>query len=67
MKKQFLKNSIFEKPFMNSRIKTEEMTMKEIGLTLNLSESRVSQMHSSILRRLQDQLGPRRPDLAVNA
>ena len=29
MKKQFLKNSIFEKPFMNSRIKTEEMTMKE--------------------------------------
>ena len=45
----------------------EEMTMKEIGLTLNLSESRVSQMHSSILRRLQDQLGPRRPDLAVNA
>ena len=25
----------------------EEMTMKEIGLTLDLSESRVSQMHSS--------------------
>lgn len=29
----------------------EEMTMKEIGLTLDLSESRVSQMHSSILAR----------------
>ena len=27
----------------------EEMTMKEIGVTLDLSESRVSQMHSSIL------------------
>ena len=27
----------------------EEMTMKEIGITLDLSESRVSQMHSSIL------------------
>lgn len=30
----------------------EEMTMKEIGVTLDLSESRVSQMHSSILARL---------------
>lgn len=30
----------------------EEMTMKEIGATLDLSESRVSQMHSSILARL---------------
>ena len=34
----------------------EEMTMKEIGLTLDLSESRVSQMHSSILARLQAQM-----------
>ncbi|MFN0010163.1 MAG: FliA/WhiG family RNA polymerase sigma factor [Phycisphaerales bacterium] len=34
----------------------EEMTMKEIGLTLDLSESRVSQMHSSILQRLKAQL-----------
>jgi len=31
----------------------EEMTMKEIGATLDLSESRVSQMHSSILARLR--------------
>ncbi len=31
----------------------EEMTMKEIGTTLDLSESRVSQMHSSILARLK--------------
>jgi RNA polymerase sigma factor for flagellar operon FliA len=34
----------------------EEMTMKEIGVTLDLSESRVSQMHSSILARLKAQL-----------
>jgi len=31
----------------------EEMTMKEIGATLDLSESRVSQMHSAILSRLR--------------
>jgi RNA polymerase sigma factor FliA len=40
----------------------EEMTMKEIGSTLNLSESRVSQMHSSIVNRLQAQLTQRRPE-----
>jgi RNA polymerase sigma factor for flagellar operon FliA len=34
----------------------EEMTMKEVGLTLDLSESRVSQMHSSILARLKAQM-----------
>ena len=38
----------------------EELTMKEIGQTLDLSESRVSQMHSSIVNRLQEQLGRRR-------
>jgi len=38
----------------------EELTMKEIGQTLDLSESRVSQMHSSIVQRLQHQLGSRR-------
>ena len=35
----------------------EQMTMKEIGATLDLSESRVSQMHSAIITRLRDQLG----------
>lgn len=34
----------------------EQMTMKEIGSTLDLSESRVSQLHSSILNRLTHQL-----------
>jgi RNA polymerase sigma factor for flagellar operon FliA len=42
----------------------EEMTMKEIGATLNLSESRVSQMHSSIVARLQTQLCKRRPEFS---
>ena len=40
----------------------EELTMKEIGYTLDLSESRVSQMHSSIVRRLQFQLHKRQPE-----
>jgi RNA polymerase sigma factor for flagellar operon FliA len=40
----------------------EELTMKEIGSTLGLSESRVSQMHSSIVARLKDQLDRRRPE-----
>ena len=41
----------------------EEMTMREIGMTLDLSESRVSQMHSSILGRLKTQLETRRRDI----
>ncbi len=43
----------------------EEMTMKEIGCTLDLSESRVSQMHSSILSRLKAQLSDRKRELRV--
>ena len=39
----------------------EQMTMKEIGATLDLSESRVSQMHSSILNRLRHQLKVKTP------
>jgi RNA polymerase sigma factor for flagellar operon FliA len=41
----------------------ENMTMKEIGATLDLSESRVSQMHSSILARLKAQLQHRMKEL----
>lgn len=40
----------------------EEMTMKEIGAALDLSESRVSQMHSSIISRLKAQLKSRQPE-----
>jgi len=43
----------------------EEMTMKEIGRTLDLSESRVSQMHSAILDRLRAQLERRKKELQV--
>jgi RNA polymerase sigma factor for flagellar operon FliA len=39
--------------------------MKEIGATLDLSESRVSQMHSSIIQRLQAQLAARRPEFGT--
>ena len=45
----------------------EQMTMKEIGMTLDLSESRVSQMHSSILARLKAQLQHRSKELAAEA
>ena len=43
----------------------EELTMKEVGATLDLSESRVSQMHSSLVERLQTQLAGRRPEFKV--
>ncbi len=42
----------------------EELTMKEIGATLDLSESRVSQMHSAIVQRLKNQLEKRRVEFA---
>ncbi len=45
----------------------EEMTMKEIGVTLDLSESRVSQMHSSILARLKAQMQHRGKELHAQA
>ncbi|MCE9584334.1 MAG: FliA/WhiG family RNA polymerase sigma factor [Planctomycetes bacterium] len=41
----------------------EELTMKEIGATLDLSESRVCQIHSKIISRLKDELSRRRTDL----
>ena len=43
----------------------EEMTMKEIGATLDLSESRVSQMHSSIIARLKAQMNMRKKEFAI--
>jgi RNA polymerase sigma factor for flagellar operon FliA len=43
----------------------EEMTMKEIGATLDLSESRVSQMHSSILARLKAQFNSRKREFSA--
>jgi RNA polymerase sigma factor FliA len=43
----------------------EQMTMKEVGATLDLSESRVSQMHSSLVERLQGQLADRRVEFSA--
>lgn len=43
----------------------EELTMREIGLTLDLSESRVCQLHSRIIARLKSRLGRRRDELTV--
>ncbi len=43
----------------------EQMTMKEIGMTLDLSESRVSQMHSAILARLKNQLFARKNSIGI--
>jgi RNA polymerase sigma factor for flagellar operon FliA len=41
----------------------EEMTMKEIGETLDLSESRVSQMHTAIMERLKNMMEMRQKEL----
>lgn len=43
----------------------EELTMKQIGKAVGLSESRVSQVHGSILRRLEKRLAGRQPEFAV--
>jgi RNA polymerase sigma factor for flagellar operon FliA len=43
----------------------QEMTMKEIGAALELSESRVSQMHSAIMGRLRLLLEDRQKEFAV--
>lgn len=43
----------------------EELTMREIGLALDLSESRVCQLHSRIVARLKAKLGARKSELAL--
>jgi len=44
----------------------EELTMKEIGLTLGLSESRVSQLHSVLLARLRARVSRRAAGSSVS-
>ena len=41
----------------------EDMTMKEIGQTLDISESRVSQMHSLIVQRIRAVMQGKRAEL----
>jgi len=45
----------------------EELTMKEIGLTLGVVESRVSQIHSSAVLRLRTALAGLRGGSSANA
>jgi RNA polymerase sigma factor for flagellar operon FliA len=45
----------------------EDMSMREIGAALGMSESRVSQLHATIITRLQRRLRDRGEDLAVAA
>lgn len=45
----------------------EQLTMKEIGLTLDLHESRVCQMHRSILARLKARFRHRREEFHAGA
>ncbi len=58
--KQRLADAIDELPEKERMVLTlyyyEELTMKEIGLTLNVVESRVSQIHSSAVLRLRTAL-----------
>lgn len=41
----------------------EEMTLREIGAVLDLSESRVCQLHGRIIKRLQEELASREKEL----
>lgn len=63
--KQLLADAIEELPERERLVLTlyyfEELTMKEIGLTLGVVESRVSQIHSSAVVRLRAALGGAKP------
>jgi RNA polymerase sigma factor for flagellar operon FliA len=69
--KQRLTDAIEELPEKERMVLTlyyyEELTMKEIGLTLGVVESRVSQIHSSAVVRLRAALAGLRPDNAAPA
>ena len=47
-------------------IAADELTLKEIGEVLELSESRVCQIHSRVLLRLKGILGPSKESLWPN-
>ena len=67
--KQRLVDAIEELPEKERMVLTlyyyEELTMKEIGLTLGVVESRVSQIHSSAVVRLRASLASLRPKTAT--
>jgi len=68
--KQRLTDAIEELPEKERMVLTlyyyEELTMKEIGLTLGVVESRVSQIHSSAVVRLRAALAGLRSDISAN-
>jgi RNA polymerase sigma factor for flagellar operon FliA len=68
--KQRLTDAIEELPEKERMVLTlyyyEELTMKEIGLTLGVVESRVSQIHSSAVVRLRAALAGLRSDNSAN-
>lgn len=67
--KQRLADAVEELPEKERMVLTlyyyEELTMKEIGLTLGVVESRVSQIHSSAVVRLRSALASLRPNGAT--
>jgi RNA polymerase sigma factor for flagellar operon FliA len=69
--KQHLMDAIDELPGKERMVLTlyyyEELTMKEIGLTLGVVESRVSQIHSSAVVRLRASLAGLRADNTVKS
>jgi RNA polymerase sigma factor for flagellar operon FliA len=68
--KQRLTDAIEQLPEKERMVLTlyyyEELTMKEIGLTLGVVESRVSQIHSSAVLRLRAALAGLRSDYSAN-
>ncbi len=43
----------------------EQLTMRQIGKTLNISESRVSQIHTELLKQLKDRISANREDFVL--
>jgi RNA polymerase sigma factor for flagellar operon FliA len=68
--KQRLTDAIEELPEKERMVLTlyyyEELTMKEIGLTLGVVESRVSQIHSAAVLRLRAALAGLRSDYSAS-
>jgi RNA polymerase sigma factor for flagellar operon FliA len=67
--KRILKQAIDELPEREKLIITlyyfEELTYKEIGIILSVSESRVSQLHTKAVMRMRNSLSEHRRDLSI--
>ena len=62
--RRLIRNALIELPRREGQILVlyyfEELTMKQIGTLLGVVESRISQMHASVIQRLRLRLGPAR-------